>query len=192
MYLMKDLTAIYISTCFEGSQRAFCCNLNWMNIVPAESGFKEEYKEFFGIEPYMHGELNEILYPIAFRKGINLVGNKFWFGVISSSNILINPNDCSLTPDYELRSYYSDLRYLSSDRCLSAWLVFGEISEDKGYSHEEYQVLSDNLTEIACKIKRITEKNKYGKLQEIISTQECKTTVQTCATSRFCCQTQSA
>lgn len=188
MYLMKDLPAIYITTSFEGSQRAFCCNLNWMNIVPAESGFKEEYKEFFGIEPYMHGELNEILYPIAFRKGINLVGNKFWFGVISSSNILMNPNDCSLTPDYELRSYYSDLRYLSSDRCLSAWLVFGEISEDKGYSHEEYQVLSDNLTEIACKIKRITEKNKYGKFHEIISTQECNRSVQSCEIDGSSCK----
>ena len=93
MFLMKDLPAVYITTSFTGSERAFCCNLKWMNIIPDES----DYKEFFGVEPYMHGNLNELKYPIAFRKGINIAGSKSWFGVVSNSHILMNPNDCSLT-----------------------------------------------------------------------------------------------
>jgi hypothetical protein len=42
---------------------------------------------------------------------------------------------------------------------------------DNGYSHEDYQALSKNLSDISCKIKKITEKNKHEDFREIIKTQ---------------------
>ncbi|NSW90749.1 MAG: hypothetical protein HPY74_08765 [Firmicutes bacterium] len=150
LYLMRNLPAIYITTSFLSNDHVFCGNLQWMNLIPEET----RYEEFYGVGPYMHGSISELEHPIAFREGINLVGDDCWFGLRESGQVMLDPNTCSLIPDYELRNFNSDLRILNAERPLSVWLLFGSICPNDSYSHKNYQALCNSLPEIIPEAKK--------------------------------------